>query len=623
MKRVYIIALLSLFVFAGFSQEIPDIHKNLYQDEKGIFLEKDGEKIYALAPEDQFKFTDLYGNVSGNDKGLLFDFKNSGLNGTLYFGFINYNDAKYPQPVFFKKTAPIESGNAFINIADDLSGKYDMIGWQDSGQGTLGYRIVKENGHMLYDGKASFSWDGKTFQYLPTLIEGPFVDLLTNTSLVVSFETTEEVSASVLIDGKTYSDKEPTFHHEIEVRGLQADTHYDYTVEYGNQRLSFSFRTAPEKGSRKPFTFAYASDSRAGQGGGERDIFGTNAYIVKKIAALARAENAAFLQFTGDLINGYENSRERMQLQYTNWKHAIEPFAHYFPVNEGFGNHESYGYIFLDGAGSELCMIDHFPFQDDSGESMFMENFVNPTNGPFSEDDSKYDPNPDKMDFPPYEETVFWYQHDNVAMIVLNSNYWYAPDGHQLSGGNIHAFIMDQQMLWLAETLQMLEEDETVDHVFITLHTPFFPNGGHVKDDMWYNGNNDPRPIVEEYAYDVGIIQRRDQLLDLIVNKSDKPLALLTGDEHNYNLLPITNDMERYPEDYPHKKLELKRKFYQVNNGAAGAPYYAQEETPWMDRVQDFSTQNALVLFDIDGKEVKVRVKNPDTLEDVAEYNLR
>jgi len=31
-----------------------------------------------------------------------------------------------------------------------------------------------------------------------------------------------------------------------------------------------------------PFTFAYTSDSRAGSGGGERNIYGVNAYIMKK-----------------------------------------------------------------------------------------------------------------------------------------------------------------------------------------------------------------------------------------------------------------------------------------------------------------------------------------------------
>ncbi|RLD65932.1 MAG: hypothetical protein DRI95_07675, partial [Bacteroidetes bacterium] len=167
-----------------------------------------------------------------------------------------------------------------------------------------------------------------------------------------------------------------------------------------------------------------------------------------------------------------------------------------------------------------------------------------------------------------------------------------------------------------------LEKDGNIDHIFVTIHTPFFPNGGHVADDMWYNGNNTPRAYVNGRAYKKGIIQRRDELLDIIVNKSKKTLAILTGDEHNYNLLTITDRVNRYPYPYKKEKLKLSRKIYQINNGAAGAPYYAKEETPWMKHLRNFSTQNALVLIDVDGSKVFVRVINPDTEELIDEYFL-
>lgn len=140
---------------------------------------------------------------------------------------------------------------------------------------------------------------------------------------------------------------------------------------------------------------------------------------------------------------------------------------------------------------------------------------------------------------------------------------------------------------------------------------------------MWYDGNNNFRAVVSGQFYKKGIIERRDELLDLIVNQSKKTVAILSGDEHNYNLLTITNKMLKYPQEYPHEKLELNRTFYQINNGAAGAPYYAQEKTPWSENVRNFSTQNALVLIDVDGNKIKVRVKNPDTLELIDEYILR
>jgi hypothetical protein len=614
---------LFLIVLAGLGQKVPQTHQNLGYDNMGVYLIKNGNKIYASTANDKFQFTDLYGNPQGNQQGISLNFKFPELNGTLYYGFINYNDSKYPQPVYFKRYSKIDSGKAYINIRKNLSGKYDMVGWEKRGFGTLGYRIIRSDGQMLYDGKISFAFDGAKFLPLPTLVEGPFVDMVDQSSAVISFETTKPVQAGVIVDKKTFGEEEPSRHHEIKVQGLFPATSYQYTVKYGELNVTHTFKTAPEKGSRKPFTFAYASDSRAGRGGGERNLFGTNAYIVKKIGAVAAAEKVAFMQFSGDLVNGYENSRERMQLEYANWKHAIEPFAHHFPVYEAFGNHESFGLKFYDAVEKQSYMVDYFPFDGQSGEDLFIENFVNPVSDLESEDGSDYDPNPKTQDFPTYKETVFWYQYDNVAVVVLNSNYWYAPANHEYTSGNLHAYIMDNQLEWLKRTILQLEKEKTIDHVFVTLHTPFFPNGGHVDDDMWYGGSNAPRPVVAGKKYNHGIIERRDQLLDILINQAKKPVAILTGDEHNYNLLPITDDMNRYPDEYKPDKITLKRKFYQINNGAAGAPYYAREETPWMEHVEGFSTQNAIVLVDVDGESVNVRVKNPDTLEEITAYKLR
>ena len=114
--------------------------------------------------------------------------------------------------------------------------------------------------------------------------------------------------------------------HEIRIDGLTPDTEYAYTVHYGDHSETHSLKTATPKGSRTPFVFAFTSDSRAGNGGGERNIYGTNAYVMKKMAALAAKKGAAFFQFTGDMINGYSSSIGETNLQYANWKRNIEPF---------------------------------------------------------------------------------------------------------------------------------------------------------------------------------------------------------------------------------------------------------------------------------------------------------
>jgi 3',5'-cyclic AMP phosphodiesterase CpdA len=249
-------------------------------------------------------------------------------------------------------------------------------------------------------------------------------------------------------------------------------------------------------------------------------------------------------------------------------------------------------------------------------EATFARNFVNPTDGPDSEDGAAYDPASRTIDFPSYRENAFAYTYDNVAVLVLNSNYWYAPSITSVpqSGGNLHGYVMDNQLAWIAKTLDRFEREAAIDHVFLTLHTPVFPNGGHSGDDMWYSGRNDPRPTIAGKPVARGIIERRDDLLALI-EAHPKVLALLTGDEHNYNLLRLGPGVEIYPPGWDKPKVTLGRTFFQVNNGAAGAPYYGQEQLPWSAHVSGFSTQNALCLLHVEGKSVRLEAVNPLTLE--------
>jgi hypothetical protein len=286
------------------------------------------------------------------------------------------------------------------------------------------------------------------------------------------------------------------------------------------------------------------------------------------------------------------------------------------------GNHEALMRLFQ--TNKDYFAVDRFPYDTESAEAIFGKNFVNPLNGPDSEDGAKYDPNKKKVDFPSYKENVFYYTYDNVAVIVLNSDYWYSPSTKQIpvTGGGLHGYIMDQQLAWLEATMQQLEEDAGIDHVFVTQHTPCFPNGGHVQDDMWYNGNNEYRPYVAGKPLEKGIIERRDQILDILINKSTKTRAILTGDEHNYAKTEVGPKTNIYPDNWEMDKLSLTRTIYQINNGAAGAPYYAQEQTPWSGSVTGFTTQNALVIFNIHGEEIVMEVLNPDTLEKVDSLKL-
>jgi len=207
----------------------------------------------------------------------------------------------------------------------------------------------------------------------------------------------------------------------------------------------------------------------------------------------------------------------------------------------------------------------------------------------------------------------------------LNSDYWYAPYLKRIeaTSGGLHGYIMDRQLEWLKNVIEKMEEDNDIDHIFVTIHTPVFPNGGHSGDDMWYRGNNEFRPYISGKPVDKGIIQRRDEFLDILINKSSKVVAVLTGDEHNYNRLELTSEVPIYPENYPYEKIEISRPIYQINNGACGAPYYAQEKLPWSEYTKAFSVENAVCLFYINGKKVDMKVINPDTLNEIDEIELK
>jgi len=93
--------------------------------------------------------------------------------------------------------------------------------------------------------------------------------------------------------------------------------------------------------------------------------------------------------------------------------------------------------------------------------------------------------------------------------------------------------------------------------------------------------------------------------------------------EHNYARTEIGPSTTIHPANYTLEKVVLNRTIYQINNGAAGAPYYAQDETPWTPFVSGFTTQNALVFFHVDGKKLNMEVVNPDTLEKFDEMEMR
>lgn len=631
MNKIIFLALLGIASAVDLPAQtapIPAAHTTLNFDKKGVLRGRNagGQKIVLERKSARYTLAGVTPRVSGTKDGLRLVFSDKNLRGgKITWGLIPYGQHTFPTAVL-RFTAEIdEKGVALLPIRDDLKEGFDHTGWRQTGFGIVGYRLASAKGTMVYEGKLAFAATATGIEPRPTVLRGPFVSNQTHTSAVIWYETSEPVLTCIKTDAApdTFFSRSPLTRHEVTLSGLTPDTEYRYTVCCDGAALPFRFRTAPAPGSREPFTFAYASDSRSGYGGGERNMYGTNAQIMQRIGALAVKENAAFVQFTGDLADGYLSQPDELRLQLTNWIHAVEPYWHYLPFNVGMGNHESLGWA---NAATGSIVADGFPYDTHSAEALFSEVFVNPQNGPHSEDGSRYDPDPYRRgDFPTYSENVFLYNYGNTAMVVLNSDYWYAPTlkNTRPVGGNLHGYIMDEQLRWLKNTLAELESDSTVDHVFVTIHTPPFPNGGHRGDCMWYNGDNEHRPWIAGKPVEKGIIERRDELLDLCSNQSSKVIGFLCGDEHNYNRMLVDDSTPRYPENWDKPRVALQRPLWQFINGAAGAPFYAQQKLPWSAAVRGFTVQNAMCLFDISGKNIRLRVLNPDTLEEVDRVEVR
>jgi hypothetical protein len=614
MKKILIGSCLALIASGSFAQNsrinIPAVLSHVTYDADGNLVADENKQHFAASTlADAHTLSQLLGNPAGAETGITLDFNKPGFNGTIAYGTVA-EEAEYPTTVFQFK-AVIENGRALLNLKKDLKKTDDYFKLNQKGKGLLGYRVMNSAGNILYEGRVAFNGIGP-YTVVPTIVEGPFVSNLSPTGCVVSFETQVPVKAAVESGGRSFADAAEGTHHEILISGLQPLKEYTYNVTYGDRRDHHHFKTAPETGSRKPFSFAFVSGNRANVGGGDRDIWGTNAQTTKAIAAAAVLNNAAFMQITGDISSGNTATVDGHLLQFANFKRAAEPFWHSIPVYMGMGNHESvYQSFGKDSLTKEEIRYDKFPYVTESSEATFARAVVNPANGPGSEDGAAYDPDPKKADFPTYKENVYYYTYDNAAVVVLNSDYWLGA--YLNTSGSPQGYIMDNQYKWLQQTVQKLEGDAKIDHIFVAVHVSLFPSGDHIPDAMWYLGNNDIRAKVAGVSVKTGVIERRDQILDLLVNKSKKFLAILTGDEHNFAMLEVTPDFPMYPADYALPKLKLSRSFYHINNGAGGAGAYGMGTTPWMAKFKYFTEPPAISLITVDGKNVSIKAFNPET----------
>ena len=613
-----------LFSFAALKLDlthIPSVYHNVFQSDSGMyFLDTNMQKNLINHEEAEWRLSDFEQIESGAKDGILLHFKKD-FEGTIIYGLYPDEVMEHPHAVFFKKSVKIQNGEALLDIRNVLKEKYDLANWESKKYGAIRYRLLDSENNIITNKRIVFSLNDELFKVETSITAGPFITNMTSNSFSITFWTNQNDIAKFSIAGKEYKSS-LSQKHVFNINGLLAGNNYKYKIDLGVEVLNSHIKIAPGAGSNQAFSFAFASDSRGGTQHGESELYGHNAYIMRKMAALANYKEVDFFQFTGDMVNGYHSDQQQMRLEYTNWLRTVSPYMRSMPFNVGMGNHEALLKVF--GNPKNYYAVDNFPFETESAEALFGEFFENSDNGPMSEDGNQFDPNPKQQDFPSYKKNVYTYTYGNTAMIVMNSNYWYTPSEKLIPqiGGNPHGYIMDQQMDWLKKQLADFEHDKNIQHVFVSIHTPAFPNGGHAHNDMWYGGDNTVRPYIGGKAVEKGIIEQRDIFLDLLVNQSSKFRVLLTGDEHNYTRLTIDNNSEIYPAGYVGKRLHFKRPFVQIVNGAAGAPYYAKEKLPWSANLNKFSAQFAMVIFHVEGEKITIEVINPDTLELIEKITL-
>ena len=498
----------------------------------------------------------------------------------------------------FRKTAAIKAGEAVLAVGDFFKPAYNSEDWTQKGQVMLRYALFLEQAGPdqrlgVYDTRAVFHKVDGEYRKLPTIVEGPLLNMVHSNApgqATITFITDEPVAAKILLDGSVVvSESQPTRDHNLKLHGLRPGVVHTYAVDIGAHRTrDFAFRAAPAPGT-SGITLGYTGDSREGVGGGMETFMGVNHRVLEQIMASVYLRGTDVFLFGGDLVNGYTTSKPDFHAQLHAWKQAATGFWNHRPVYSALGNHESlvYHYDHKTDKGHTL-MIDQWPYATASAEAVFAEALVQPQNGPKVNDASR----------PPYQENVYSVQYGDVLAIAFNNNYWYSSHPY-LVGGSPEGYILQDQMDWIENELDRAEANPSIRYILLFAQEPVFPNGGHVQDAMWYNGDNSKRAHFFEDGElrpaKKGIIEMRNALVRAAA-ASSKVAAVLCSDEHAYHRtlinkkVPIGN-VEIDDPNHDNQLggagetisplRDLKHGTWYIVSGGAGAPFYAEQDTPW------------------------------------------
>ncbi|MCK4459150.1 MAG: hypothetical protein KAU52_05450, partial [Methanosarcinales archaeon] len=104
------------------------------------------------------------------------------------------------------------------------------------------------------------------------------------------------------------------------------------------------------------------------------------------------------------------------------------------------------------------------------------------------------------------------------------------------------------------------------------------------------------------------------------ISQNGKVVAVFFGDEHNYNRMSVDSETPVYLDGSTNPNFTSP--VWQIITGGAGAPFYAQQETPWSGDVESFYPSKHYCMISVDGGEVSLKAIS-DSGEVVDECVLR
>ena len=483
--------------------------------------------------------------------------------GTLYLGLPN-EEIALDWPIY-NASQPIREERARLNHAGRVDvGEYDT---RSAAQmllegGTMAYRLelfdTRKRAAQFIDRHFCFRVEHDEFRKAPAILEGPFLSQMNVDSGIIWWVTDTPASGEVRLIGgaTTASENGPANRHVARLNGLSPNTKYRYQVvsktSDGEARSrTYSLKTSP---ATPEFSFVFTCDGRTGGlGGGDTALEGINGVSARALAIQMARHVPHLLIFTGDLINGYTTREDDFRAQLRSWKRIYGPLWHDIPVYTGIGNHESLIDVLEDGT-----QLDKQGQQ--SAEAVFASEFVHPMNGP----------EPERPGLPPYKGSVYSFDYAGCHFTQLNSDYWYSsrPQQHP---GNSFGRLLPKQLDWFESDLKAARS-AGARHIFVFVHEPAFPNGGHVQDSLWGGG-------------DAEGVKARDRFWTIAAQAGTS--AVFSGHEHNYSRTLIDSKTPVHRDGAANP--DFVKPTWQITQGAAGAPFYPQDFTaPWTKNVKKF-----------------------------------